>query len=79
MGRACSMHGETTNVYRIFVGNPEGRRPLGVPRHRWEEYITRISFEVIIACLALIRHGPHRKQKCRGETLTARRSHQPKK
>jgi hypothetical protein len=28
--------GETRNAYEIFVGNPEGKRPLRRPRHRWE-------------------------------------------
>jgi hypothetical protein len=28
--------GEGRNVYRVLVGNPEGERPLGRPRHRWE-------------------------------------------
>jgi hypothetical protein len=27
--------GEEGNVYRILVGTPEGRRPLGRRRHRW--------------------------------------------
>ena len=27
--------GEEWGVYRILVGNPEGRRPLGRPRRRW--------------------------------------------
>jgi hypothetical protein len=27
--------GEKRNAYTIFVGNPEGKRPLGRPRHRW--------------------------------------------
>jgi hypothetical protein len=35
MGRAWSTHGERRNAYRILVGKPEGRRPLGRPRHRW--------------------------------------------
>jgi hypothetical protein len=26
---------ETRNVYRILVGEPEGKRPLGIPRRRW--------------------------------------------
>jgi hypothetical protein len=26
-------------VYRVFVGKPEGKRPLGRPRRRWEENI----------------------------------------
>jgi len=28
--------GERRAVYRILVGKPEGKRPLGRPRHRWE-------------------------------------------
>jgi hypothetical protein len=26
-------------VYRVLVGKPEGKRPLGKPRCRWEDYI----------------------------------------
>jgi hypothetical protein len=39
MGRACSMHGAKRNAYRILVGKPEGRSPLGRPRCRWEDNI----------------------------------------
>jgi hypothetical protein len=28
--------GEKRNAYRILVGKPEGNRPLGRPRRRWE-------------------------------------------
>jgi hypothetical protein len=28
--------GEVRGAYNILVGRPEGRRPLGRPRHRWE-------------------------------------------
>jgi hypothetical protein len=28
-------------VYRVLVGKPEGKRPLGRPRHRWEDNIRR--------------------------------------
>jgi hypothetical protein len=35
MGRACSTNGEKWNAYRILVGKPERRRPLGRPRRRW--------------------------------------------
>ena len=28
--------GEGKGVYRVLVGEPEGKRPLGRPRHRWE-------------------------------------------
>jgi hypothetical protein len=31
--------GEGRNVYRVLVGNPEGQRPLGRPRRRWEDGI----------------------------------------
>jgi hypothetical protein len=37
MGRAYSTHGEKRNSYRILVGKPEGKRPLGRPRRRWED------------------------------------------
>jgi hypothetical protein len=39
MGRACSTNGEKRNAYRILVGNPEGKRPLGRPRRRWVDNI----------------------------------------
>jgi hypothetical protein len=31
--------GEGRGVYRVLVGRPKGKRPLGRPRHRWEENI----------------------------------------
>jgi hypothetical protein len=31
--------GEERNVYRVLMGKPEGKRPLGRPRRRWEEGI----------------------------------------
>jgi len=31
--------GERRGVYRILVGKSEGKRPLGRPRHRWEDNI----------------------------------------
>jgi hypothetical protein len=33
------MYGERRSVYRILVGKPEGKRPLGRPRCRWEDNI----------------------------------------
>jgi hypothetical protein len=29
--------GERRGAYRVLVGKPEGRRPLGRPRRRWED------------------------------------------
>jgi hypothetical protein len=34
MGKACSTNGEKRNAYRILVGKPEGKRPLGRPTFR---------------------------------------------
>jgi hypothetical protein len=31
--------GEKRNVYRLLVGKPEGKRPLGRPRRRWRDNI----------------------------------------
>jgi hypothetical protein len=31
--------GEGRNMYRVLVGNPEGKRLLGRPRRRWEDGI----------------------------------------
>ena len=37
MGRACGAYGEDRGVHRVLVGKPEGKRPLGRPRRRWED------------------------------------------
>ena len=37
MGRACVT--ETRNIFTLFVGKYEGKRPLGRPRHQWEDNI----------------------------------------
>jgi len=31
--------GERRSIYRVLVGKPEGKRPLGRPRHKWEDNI----------------------------------------
>jgi hypothetical protein len=31
--------GEKRNVYRLLVGKPEGKKPLGRPRRRWIDNI----------------------------------------
>ena len=33
-------------MYRVLVGKPEGKRPLGRPRSRWEDNITMNLQEV---------------------------------
>jgi hypothetical protein len=37
MGRACSTYGERRGVFKVLVGKPEGKRPLGRSRSRWED------------------------------------------
>ena len=31
--------GKSRGVYRVLMGKPKGKRPLGRPRHRWEDNI----------------------------------------
>jgi hypothetical protein len=38
--------GEKRNAYRLLVGKPEGRRPLGRPRRRWVDNIKMDLVEV---------------------------------
>jgi len=39
MGWACGAYGWGEGVYRVLVGKPEGKRPLGRPRRRWVDNI----------------------------------------
>ena len=39
--------GEVRGAYRVLVGKPEGRRPLGRPRHRWMDKIRMGLQEVV--------------------------------
>jgi hypothetical protein len=39
MGGACSAYGGEERCVQDFGGEPEGKRPLGIPRHRWEDNI----------------------------------------
>jgi hypothetical protein len=38
--------GEKRNVYRLLVGKPEGKRPLGRPRRRWVDNIKMDLLEI---------------------------------
>jgi hypothetical protein len=38
--------GERRGMYRVLVGKPEGKRPLGRPMRRWEDNIKMDSQEV---------------------------------
>jgi hypothetical protein len=39
MDGKCSSDGEGRGVYRVLVGKPEGKRPLGGTRRIWEDNI----------------------------------------
>jgi hypothetical protein len=39
--------GERRGVYRILVGKPEGKRPLGRPRLIWEDNI-KMDLQVVL-------------------------------
>jgi hypothetical protein len=38
--------GEERKVYKVLVGKPEGKRPLGRPRRRWEDEIRMVPREI---------------------------------
>ena len=38
--------GEGRGLHRVLVGKPEGKRPLGRPRHRWDDNIKMDLWEV---------------------------------
>ena len=46
MGGACSAYGERRGLYRALVGKPEGKRPHGRLRHKWENNINMDLQEV---------------------------------
>jgi len=42
---------ERRGVYRVWVGKPEGKRPLGRPRCRWEDNIKMTLQEMKCGCM----------------------------
>jgi hypothetical protein len=47
--------GEKTNVFRLLVGKPEGKRPLGRPRRRWIDNIKMDLIEIGVSVVDWIR------------------------
>jgi hypothetical protein len=39
VGETCGTHGGGERCLQCLVGRPEGKRPLGRPRRRWEDNI----------------------------------------
>jgi hypothetical protein len=52
--------GEKRNVYRLFVGKPEGKRPLGRPRLRWIDNIMMGHSEIGLSIVDWIGLGQDR-------------------
>jgi len=57
IGRAYSMYRGKVSVYRVLVGKPEGKRPLGRPRCKWEYNIIMDLQEVECGGNGLDRSG----------------------
>jgi hypothetical protein len=51
MDRACSTNGEKVNAYRILVGKPEVKRPLGKLRRRWVDNIKMDLRKIVWDCM----------------------------
>jgi hypothetical protein len=47
--------GEERKVYKVLVGNPEVKRPLGRPKRRWEDGIRMDLGEIGVGCVDWIR------------------------
>jgi hypothetical protein len=47
--------GEERKVYRVLVGKSEGKRPLGIPRRRWEDGIIMHLREICLGGVDWIR------------------------
>jgi hypothetical protein len=46
VGGTCGTNGREEVVYRLLVGKPEGKRPLGRPRRRWIDNIKMDLLEI---------------------------------
>jgi hypothetical protein len=46
VGGTCSADGKERGLYRVLVGKPEGKRPLGRPRRRWDDNI-KMDFQEV--------------------------------
>jgi hypothetical protein len=46
--------GEKRNVYRLLLGKPQGKRPLGRPRRRWIDNIKMDLLEIELSVVGWI-------------------------
>ena len=52
---AYSTHGGKRGANKVFIGTPEGKRPLGRPRHRWDDNIKMDLQEVVCGSMDWIK------------------------
>jgi hypothetical protein len=64
MGGHVARMGEMKNAYKILVGRPEGKRPLGRPRRRWD-YDIRMDLREIGWEGVVWMHVAHNKDQWR--------------
>jgi hypothetical protein len=48
-------HAWERKMYKVLVGKPEGRRPLGRPRRRWEDGIIMDLRDIVWGCVDWLR------------------------
>jgi hypothetical protein len=54
--------GEERKVYQVLVGKPEGKRPLGKSRRRWEDWVRMDLREIGLGCVDWIRLAQDRER-----------------
>jgi hypothetical protein len=54
--------GEERKMYKVLVETPEGRRPLGRPRRRWEDGVRMDLREIVLGVVYWIRLAQDRDQ-----------------
>jgi len=64
--------GNSRGVFRVLVGNPEGKRPLGRPRRRWGDNIKMDLQEVGRGCMDWIELAQDRDRLRANEVMNLR-------
>jgi hypothetical protein len=62
MGGTYSAHGRYENAYKMLVGKPEGKRPFGRPRSRWEDNIRVLGKGCVCVCVCVCVNWTHLAQ-----------------
>jgi hypothetical protein len=57
VGGTCGTNEEKKNMYRLMVGKPELRRPLGRPKRKWIDNIKSHLLEIGLSVVGWLRIG----------------------